>query len=139
MEDLKEQLKEEIPKVIWEILNHWVQKELLKTQRGQYTQETNRRIEDIVSRIHNHAGRKAGRREIPRHENVTKYLGQDIENVIWDSLRKWGEKEILIQRVKEISDDIQLRLNDLFEEIDLEAVVYDRRTGDRRAKARRQD
>ena len=137
MSDSKEFLKLEIPKLVWDALNFWTQQELIKTERGSFTQEIDNRIELIVSQIYFKDERRTDRRRKHREIHTRKHLKQDIENVIWDSMRKWGQRQEIIIKIKEVSSDIQSRIEELFSQIDLDELIYDRRTGERRDEERR--
>ena len=137
MSDSKEFLKLEIPKLVWDALNFWTQQELIKTERGSFTQEIDNRIELIVSQIYFKDELRTDRRRKHREIHTRKHLKQDIENVIWDSMRKWGQRQEIIIKIKEVSSDIQSRIEELFSQIDLDELIYDRRTGERRDEERR--
>ena len=137
MSDSKEFLKLEIPKLVWDALNFWTQQELIKTERGSFTQEIDNRIELIVSQIYFKDELRTDRRRKHREIHTRKHLKQDIENAIWDSMRKWGQRQEIIIKIKEVSSDIQNRIEELFSQIDLDELIYDRRTGERRDEERR--
>ena len=99
MSDSKEFLKLEIPKLVWDALNFWTQQELIKTERGSFTQEIDNRIELIVSQIYFKDELRTDTRRKHREIHTRKHLKQDIENVIWDSMRKWGQSSIWPLRI----------------------------------------
>lgn len=134
MTKIKTYLKKQIEQLVWDVVNKWGHKEIIKSSINFFMADLNSRLERILAKIEetDSNGVTKDRRKQFRKEKVRHHIKSEIENTIWEILGSWVPKKEVMTKIKEVSSEIDKRVEKILGNLDFENLRFDRRAKDRR-------